>query len=73
MHVASDLATRRHLREHGDQLILTLREPDLLTRECCRRLKNGCELQPDGSMLLRLCVQGSGPKQRQRRDKEQAR
>jgi hypothetical protein len=73
MHVASDLATRRHLGEHSDQLILTLGKSDWLAGERCRRLKNGCELQPDGSMLLRLCVQGNSPKQRKRRDKEKAR
>ena len=54
MHVASNLTTRRHLCEHSNQLVLPLGEADRLTGEGRRRLKNGRQLQPDRSMLLRL-------------------
>ena len=74
MHVASNLTTRRHLCEHSNQLILTLGEPDRLTGEGCRRLKNGCELQPNRVHAVAAApFKAAAPKQRQRRDKEQAR
>ena len=68
MHVAPNLATRRHLGDHGDQLVLALREPDGLPAKCRRRLKNGRELESDGTLLLRLRGQCRGVAERESGD-----